>query len=362
MTSRSLRFGCCRGLLSGSAALRGGKRRRVRVSVAVRPRISSGGGRDSSAWRLLDRMGPESAKDKKIGDLATSQHGVLSRAQLRELGFSDREIARRLERGRLIRMHRGVFAVGHTALKPEGYWMAAVLACGPDAALSHASAAALWGIRPTSASLADVVVPTQAGRSRRKGIRVHRTDLPQRTTHRGIPVTSPARTLTDLATTLPRRALTRAVEEAAKRDLDLSGLKELTGRPGATAVRQELNELPRGNTRSTFGIAFLRFCRAHKIPAPEANVHIQGLLVDFTWPGTRVVVEADSFEHHGTRQAFERDRHRDAVLHAAGYRTARYTHRQLTKRPHEVKRALQRLLSEPDPRLPTAPARAGARR
>jgi very-short-patch-repair endonuclease len=100
----------------------------------------------------------------------------------------------------------------------------------------------------------------------------------------------------------------------------------------------------------------------HGIPKPQANVHIQGLLVDFTWPGTRVVVEADSFEHHGTRQAFERDRHRDAILRAAGYRTARYTHRQLTRRPTEVKRALSALLSEPGRRLPTAPARAGARR
>jgi len=307
-------------------------------------------------------MGSESAKDKTIGDLATSQHGVLSRVQLRDLGFTDREIARRIERGRLIRMHRGVFAVGHTALRPEAYWMAAVLACGPNAALSHASAAALWGIRPTSAALTDVVISTQAGRRRRKGIRIHRTDLPQTTTHRGIPVTSPARTLIDLATTLPKRALTRAVEEAEKRELDLSGLTQLTGRPGTTAVQEELNRLPTGNTRSTFEIAFLRFCQAQNIPKPQANVHIHGLLVDFTWPGTRVVVEADSFEHHGTRQAFERDRHRDAILHAAGYNTARYTHRQLTKRPEEVERALRRLLSAPGPRPPTAPAPAGARR
>lgn len=307
-------------------------------------------------------MRAESAKDKSIAALATSQHGVLTRAQLRGIGLTDPSISRRVDDGRLIRMHRGVFAVGHTALRPEAYWMAAVLACGPDAALSHASAAALWGIRPTAAALADVVVPTTAGRSRRKGIRIHRTDLPQTTTHRGIPVTSPARTLTDLATTIPRHALTRAVEEAEKRQLDLSGLNQLTGRPGAAAVKDELNHLPKGNTRSPFEITFLRFCQAHGIPKPEANVHIQGLLVDFTWPGTRVVVEADSFEHHGTRQAFERDRHRDAILHAAGYTTARYTHRQLTRRPTEVKRALSRLLSEPGPRPPTAPARAGARR
>ncbi len=307
-------------------------------------------------------MRPESAKDKQIGVLATSQHGIVSTEQLHEIGLDNRAVSRRVAAGRLIRMHRGVFAVGHTALKPEGYWMAAVLACGPDAALSHASAAALWGIRPTSAALTDVVIPTQAGRRRRKGIRVHRTDLPQTTTHRGIPVTSPARTLTDLATTLPRRALTRAVEEAEKRDLDLSGLEELTGRPGAAAVREELNRLPKRNTRSSFEIAFLRFCRAHDIPTPQANVDVHGLLVDFTWPDARVVVEADSFEHHGTRQAFERDRHRDAVLHAAGYHTARYTHRQLTKRPHEVERALRTLLSAPGRPLPTAPARAGARR
>jgi len=307
-------------------------------------------------------MRPESAKDKQIGALATSQHGIVSSAQLHEIGLNNRAVSRRVADGRLIRMHRGVFAVGHTALRPEAYWMAAVLACGPNAALSHASAAALWGIRPTSAALTDVVIPTQAGRRRRKGIRTHRTDLPQTTTHRGIPVTSPARTLIDLATTLPRRALTRAVEEAEKRELDLSGLTQLTGRPGTTVVREELNRLPTGNTRSTFEIAFLRFCQAQNIPKPQANVHIQGLLVDFTWPGTRVVVEADSFEHHGTRQAFERDRHRDAILHAAGYNTARYTHRQLTKRPQEVERALKRLLNAPGPRLPTAPAPAGARR
>jgi very-short-patch-repair endonuclease len=287
-------------------------------------------------------MRGELAQDRIISDLATRQYGVVSRKQLRDAGLSDDAIDRRVKSRRLIRMHRGVYALGHRALKPEAHWLAAVLACGDGAALSHATAAELWGIRSSASSFVDVVVPHRTGRARRKGIRVHTTEHLDTTTHRGIPVTTPARTLLDLATILPKPALERAVEEAEKQRLDCTGIERFAGRPGAGRLFAELGRA-HPNTKSEFERAFLRFCASRGLPRPTPNALVEGLEVDFSWPSLDVVVEADSFAHHGTRQAFERDRQRDAILAAQGMRTARFTVRQVRDRPDEVERALRGL-------------------
>ena len=155
--------------------------------------------------------------DREIADLAAGQHGVVARGQLEALGLGRGAVAHRIDAGRLHRIHRGVYAVGHRRLSLHGHWMAAVLTAGPGAALSHASAAALWEIRPTAATRIDVSAPTAAGRAKRPGVRIHRTTkLTQHeiTEHQAIPVTTPARTLFDLAFSLPRRTLERALDQA----------------------------------------------------------------------------------------------------------------------------------------------------
>jgi predicted transcriptional regulator of viral defense system len=153
--------------------------------------------------------------ERAIAALATRQHGVVSRAQLRALGLSDGAITARARRGVLHRVHHRVYAVGHTVLAVRGHWMAATLACGPGAALSHASAAALWELRASAARIVDVTVPGAGSRTRR-GLRIHRArDLTgETTTHDGIPVTTPARTILDLAATLQRRPLERLLDQA----------------------------------------------------------------------------------------------------------------------------------------------------
>jgi predicted transcriptional regulator of viral defense system len=167
--------------------------------------------------------------DEEIAALAARQHGVVATRQLAALGLPQRAVSHRASAGRLHRIHRGVYAVGHPNLTANGYRMAAVLACGPGAALSHASAAAHWGIRPTSATRIDVSVPGRGGRRERARLRVHRAASlrsDEVTEEEGIRVTTPARTLLDLASSLPRRALERALDQAEVLELfDLTALQ-----------------------------------------------------------------------------------------------------------------------------------------
>ena len=265
------------------------------------------------------------------------------------LGLSADAIGRRVRSGRLRPLHRGVYAVGHLVLRREAHWLAATLACGDAAVLSHAAAASHWGIRQSAASLIDVTVPGGAGR-RRPGLRVHRRALlPEEiTTHEAIPVTTPARTLLDLAATLPRRALERAVDQTeVLRLFDLTALdatiRAHQGRPGAPRLRAVLERHSVGSTltRSELEERFLRFCDERGIASPRVNATVAGLEVDFYWPRPRLVVELDGWAFHRTRAAFERDRTRDALLAARGVRVLRFTHRQLIATPGDVARALQ---------------------
>jgi very-short-patch-repair endonuclease len=278
------------------------------------------------------------------------------------LGLSRNAIAARAAAGRLHRIHRGVYAVGHPVLPRYARWMAAVLAAGPGAALSHASAAALWEIRPSGATRVDVSVPNSAGRTKRPGLRVHRaTSLAgtETTHHRAIPVTTPARTLLDLAASLPRRALERALDQAEVLELfDLRALHEAMhahrGERGARRLAAALEEHQAGTTltKSELEDRMLALCRTHGIEQPQVNETVAGLEVDFLFAAQRLVVEADGWQFHRTRAAFERDRQRDAVLAHAGYRTLRVTHRQLTRRPSEVVAAIgaaRRAMATPTP-------------
>jgi len=294
-----------------------------------------------------------SPPDRATAELASRQHGVIAHRQLRALGLDPGAIKHRVAAGRLHRVHVGVYAVGHRLLTANGHRMAAVLACGPAAVLSHRSAASLHGLRQNARTAIDVTVPRPRARSR-PGIDVHRVKRlhpDDRTVVDGIPTTTVARTLLDLAEVTNRAELERAFDEADRRRvLDLSAFEALfarsTGRHGLSATRGVLKRTTSPDTRSALESAFVRFCDAWNIPAPQTNVLVEGFVVDALWPEQKLIVELDGYAFHGTtRSAFERDRVRDADLQRAGYRVLRLTWRRLHEDPGPVAATLHALLA-----------------
>lgn len=256
-----------------------------------------------------------------IAEFAAAQHGVIAAEQLREAGLTSAAISKRVKVGRLHRMHRGVYSVGYPATGREARWMGAVLACGPDAVLSHNSAAALWGLlRPIDGPI-EVSIPSQNGRRPRPGIRVHRRaalPLDAVTMRDLIPVTAPWQTIEDLRTVVSPSLYRRAVRQAEVRRF---------------ALRPE----DRGDrTRSDLERDFLALCRSHGLPAPEVNVRLGRWTVDFLWPVERLVVETDSWRFHGGSVAFEDDHARDVELRRRGYAVHRFTEHQVREQPELV--------------------------
>jgi very-short-patch-repair endonuclease len=293
--------------------------------------------------------------ERWLAALATRQHGVVARRQLLAVLSAD-AIGRMVRAGRLHPVHRGVYAVGHQVLGPKGRWMAAVLACGEGAVLSHGSAAVAWELRPSGSAWIDVSVPSAAGRAKRRPLRIHRTRLHPAdvTVLDAIPITTPARTLADLAATLTPRQLERALDEAEiLKLLDMRALEDAMTRirNGRKRLRATLNTHTAGTTATRSGLEerFLALCRNHEIPQPLVNQRIQELTVDFLWPATRLVVESDSMEFHGTLRGMERDRRRDAYLARLGYRTLRFTSSQVTREPATVAATLTAALSLASP-------------
>jgi hypothetical protein len=283
------------------------------------------------------------------------QHGVVSRAQLFELGFESGAIGRRLRAGRLHQVHRGVYAVGHLVMSREARWMAAVLFVGPGAVLSHRSAAALWRIRGASSGAIEVTTPRK---SRSRGaIHRHFAVLPadEVTTERGIPVTTVPRTLFDLAATSSADVVEHALRESEYLRLhDRLSLPALIDRyprrRGSPVVRECLRrrrDLPAGRARSWLEREFLPFLRRAGPPRPQLNVWLQvsgkWIQVDCLWPA-RVVVELDGFAAHGTRTAFREDRARDRKLRVAGYGVIRIAPEQLEDEPEGIAADLRALL------------------
>jgi hypothetical protein len=289
-------------------------------------------------------------RELALGAIAGSQHGVIARHQLLSIGFKSGAIERRLESGRLHRVHRGVYAVGRRSLDPNGRWMAAVIAGGDGAVLSHRSAACLWGLRKESRT---VDVTSTHGRRGPAGVAFHRCQLePEEVTERRqIPVTTADRTLFDLAEVVDIRQLRSACEEADR--LGLLRLAELErviergwGRHALKPIRQIVvaHRYP-DTTKSPLEDLFLEFCSANGIERPTTNVLVCGYEVDAFWPGTRLTAELDSWEFHGHRGAFERDRARDATLMVAGYRIIRVTHRRIRKEPSKLADEIRHLLA-----------------
>jgi hypothetical protein len=264
---------------------------------------------------------------------------VISLTQLQFAGLSASAVRSRVAAGRLHRLHRGVYAVGHRRLTAHGRWMAAVLAYGPGALLSHRSAAVLWGL-VVGGQVIHVTVPGRSARSRH-GVRAHRATLrpEDAAVHEGIPCTSVARTLLDFATDARPRELERALAQVEVLRLPHLPQLDARGHPGAGALRAAMSEEP-ALTASELEERFLALCEEHALPRPAVNADVLvasgHVTVDFLWRQERVVVETDGYAFHSHRTAFERDRRRDQLLAREGFEVLRFTWRQLAEEPEVV--------------------------
>jgi very-short-patch-repair endonuclease len=274
-------------------------------------------------------VGKSASVDWEIARIARVQHGIVTTRQLVEVGLTSAAISKRVRKGRLFRLHQGIYALGHDGLDKEARWMAAVLACGTGAVLSHGCAAVHWGLlRPLGGPI-DITVPTQNGRRRRRGVRIHRcatlkahlqtSGFEKRlvTVRDFIPVTTVARTLLDIRATLPPRLVRRAIRQAE-------------------FLKLGLGEIKTDRTRSDLERCFLRLWRPKRLAQPEVNVPIDGMTVDFLWREERLVVETDSYATHGGTVAFEDDHERDLRLRRLGYSVHRFSERQLEQEPDAV--------------------------
>ena len=311
---------------------------------------------NSGSSRSRGMGGGRTAVDARMAEVARRQYGVVARSQLLQLGVGDDEIEYRLAIGRLHPIHREVYSVGHRVVPREGRWLAAVLASGPKAVLSHWSAAAHWMIRPNQRAIIDVTTPHKS-RSW-DGIKRHHKALPadEVTVHEGIPVTTVPRTIFDLAATEDVDTLAAMLRESEHRNLwDRLSLPDLIdrnpGRRGVKRVRlalQRVTEEPSGRKRSPLEERFAPFLRRHRLPMPRFNDWItlgaKRYQVDCHWPDTGQIIELDGWEGHGTRSAFQDDRERDRRLRVAGYSVTRLTWNQLRDEPEAIAADLRVLL------------------
>ena len=297
--------------------------------------------------------------DREIAGLAERQHGVVSRGQLRALGLSDREISLRAERGNLHPLFRGTFAVGYRIVGQSGRMLAACLACGENTVISHGSAAELIGLWGKRLPVIDVIPPTWSGR-KIPDIRWHRVRLPladEIEVRDRIPCTTASRTLVDMAGRTGWSSMRRLVEQAAiLRVLDIDTIDRILARGrrrGAPRLRTILapwrNSLERHPVlRSRLEARLFPRLIEEGLPVPRSNVklHIEGQCIeaDLLWNEQRLIIETDGEETHGTPMAFQRDRKRDQILVAAGYRAARVTWDQVRDEPTAVVNRIARML------------------
>ena len=294
------------------------------------------------------------AVDRRIGKLSDAQHRVAGRKQLLALGLPAPSIKYRLRIGRLHEVLPGVYSVGGACLTADGRLMAAALWAGPGAVISHRSAAAVWGMLP---SRGVIHVTAASRRPRRPGIATHHRRLPadEIAIQDGIPVTTVARTLLDIAATEGRDALIRALRQAEHLRLtDHTSLPALIARypkarGTAIAARVLAERLPAGHTESELEDRFLEFLGAWGIELPQTNawltVNDDHFRVDCLWQSERVIVELDGRQAHDADGPFESDRRRDLALMGIGYAVARVTWRRLHDDPDGLARDLRSLLT-----------------
>ena len=287
-------------------------------------------------------MSRNHSADAVIDQIAAAQYGVITRRQLEGIGLCESTIDRRVAMGRLRPVFRAVYQVG-PILARHGRELAGALACGPDAALSHRTAAVIWECIPpsTSSDVVDVTVPVGT-RRRLPGICAHRSgnlaasDVMQ---HESLPITTPVRTLFDLAIVVPVGELERAIALAERSGLAsaariLERVNRSPGHAGTSIIRRVLNaEMAPAFTRSEAEALMLELMRRGRLKKPQVNKRLCGYEVDFFWPEERLVVEVDGFAYHASKRLFARDRRRDAELTASGYRVLRITWDDLTKHP-----------------------------
>jgi very-short-patch-repair endonuclease len=289
---------------------------------------------------------------REAWDLARHQHGVVSSDQLQKVGYTRQAIYHRVRTGRLHPLHRGVYAVGRPHVTDHGRWMAAVIACGAGAVLSHSSAAALWRIGPEARGLVELSLPNLSRRCR-PGLQIHQklslrdADM---TVEFGIPVTTPIQTLIDMALRLDRRGVERMVNEADKynlvhppelrRELDKRG-----GEQGAAPLRQLLDRRTFRLTKDELERRFVPLARKAGLPTPHTGRWVNGFEVDFYWPELGLVVETDGLRYHRTAAEQARDRLRDQAHTAAGLTQLRFTHEQVRYEPEYVRGILAQTAS-----------------
>lgn len=297
--------------------------------------------------------------DVKVARLADRQHGVVARAQLLALGMTPRSLDRRLSRRLLVPLHRGVYAVGHRQLRIEGRWLAAVLAAGPGAVLSHRDAAALHGMRAVPASRKVSVTATGDVRGTPALWVFARRALAEedRAVVRAIPVTSPARTLVDLAPMLTAGQLQSTLGEADRKGLlDVAAVERAMVRvksrhgQGHARLRAALDAHAQHGAvlaRSWLEERFLDLVLTAGLPRPRFNAPAAGYEVDALWPDERVVVELDGWADHKERAAAARDRDKTNRLQLAGYVVLRFLYGDVVSRPAEVAEAIRDALAQP---------------
>ena len=298
-------------------------------------------------------MRDKSATEQRIAAIASRQGGVVGIAQLLDAGLTRDGVMRRVDAGRLHPVHRGVYAVGHRSLAVTGRRWAAVLACGPGAALSHHSAGAAWGILRGGGARLDVLVRL-GGREPPSGVRLHRSRVlapGDVGALDGLPITSPARTLLDLAAALGPARLSTAVSRAEQRRLlDFADLRALVDRhphrAGSPSLRAVLGSYAERDTRSELEDLIAELCERHAIARPHGNVVVHGHVRDFAWPRRNLVVEGDSYSWHRSPAALDADRERDVTLALAGWRTLRFTYAQVTRRRGYVADAIRAALAD----------------
>jgi hypothetical protein len=294
-------------------------------------------------------QGCKKERNRRAWELAGSQHGIVTRQQLLALRFGSREIEHRVARGRLHLIMRGVYAVGWPELTAKRRWMAAVLACGDGAALSHHSAAALWGFGAEVRGQVELSVRRNV-QIRRVGLRVHRrpalraSDITRRD---GIPVTVPVRTLVDLGTNLGPMQMERAVNDADKRDvIDPEALRrqldDYAGEPGVRSLRKVLDRRTFRLSDSALEVLFRPIAAAAGLPPPLTKQQVNGFEVDFYWPDLGLVVETDGLRYHRTPATQARDAERDRAHVIAGLSPLRFTHYEVKYEPAGVRGDLMR--------------------
>jgi very-short-patch-repair endonuclease len=306
-------------------------------------------GRFVPGIRELDAPRP---KDVALSRLAQAQYGLVASSQLAALGFSPSAISRMVAAGRLIRLYRGIYAVGHSRLTARGRWLAAVLACGDGACLSHREGATLLELRRSERSRIDVTIPGRHGRSV-PGIQIHRVGalhLDEVSEIDGIRVTTIARTLLDLCDVIPPAQVRRAVEQAERMgQLDYRALRLVAERAhGRRALKVFLPLIAEDHgeaarAKSDLEARFLDFIRRFELPAPVVNGIVGGYEVDVHWPGTKLIVELDSWAYHRSKRSFYGDRDKWLDLRAQGFDVLTVTDPMLRRNPSRIADAIRKL-------------------